>query len=1341
MLEGEVWSFRMEAGMAESRHWTVVSENSEILAVHAALLPSGKVLYFSGSEHDEAPPDPASRMNATRLWDPADNRVRRAGGRLPDDLFCSGHCLLPGGEVFVAGGTAHYDKDADPGHAQFDHFTGIASAIVFDWASERWHPVQPMAGGRWYPTCITLADGRVMVLGGHGGEYGPHENTRIEVFDPTDGTWSAPFATTPPLEDTGGETSILGNQIRPMVYYPRLHQLPDGRIFSSTPLRVDDERRTRALELSGRTSTDLGRPPLFGVDPLEPLNIYARSAFPSVLLPLVPPSYTARVLIFGQHQPYVFEPGNPQLGWREAGHRPRDPIRAYANSVLLPDATVLFVGGATSERLPIFGGGADSSAVHFAERYRPQTNTWEELSESPNRIARVYHSVALLLADGRVWIAGSNHDSDRNHGGVRSDDSSKGDARELRIEVYSPAYVFAPRPTIGERLVKGAGYGQVVEVETPDAGDIEAVHLVRCSSATHAFNSDQRLVVLEIVAWGANAIRVKMPPNGAVAPPGYYLLFILNRAGIPSVGRFLQLLERYPLVEVYLGRPLTWDPDVPDIPVGTDVLQSAAPVLDFGTLDLGQSRRARVGCKNVGSGTLRITASFSQGDFRTEPSPDLPISGVRGRPKNLNMVVYGSGAPPDEFVVLDLVFTPTEMGPHTGTLLVQTNAPDLGGFFVDLRANVVGFDVDIIPPVGAVELGLRFDSVAVGATAVLAVSIRNLGTLDAVINDVTIEDDSGSGEFRLASMAPAGVPAGQSRNLAVAFSPKTVALGPLGQAHAVLVVETASSPGPSRFSRRLTIGLHGVGTGPRVDLQPAGLAFGPQPIGTASPPQTMTIHNSGSGPLRITNIVASSDWRLDSQPPAAEILPGDAVQIQLAFRPGHAGQLVGTLMVDSNAPASPATAALEGTGVATPICALSPATLDFGDQAIGTHGLARAVKVMSNGAVDLQVTSVGLAGAHAGDFAIATNSCSGATIGPEQACSVDVLFTPTASGARSATLQVIDNATGSPHSVALSGTGTPPPARTVNPTAISFPGQAVESRSQPQRLTLTNNGVDPFTVARVETAGAAGGDFVLDQGCQNRLLVPGASCAVAVAFQPAAAGERNASIVVTDDAPGTPVAIPVTGVGLGADVVFDPPTLDLETQQVGTFGRRREVLLNNLGNADLGIAAITVTGDFRHDHLCGSILRRRDFCRIGVMFVPTVAGAHSGELRVTDDQGHRYQLPLAGWAWEPQASLSTASIEFGDLPVGSTSRPQSVRLSNVGTGVLTVRQVQVENGTTNDFLTDPQDCSGAVLRQGEACTTSVRFQPTSKGGHGAILKITTNARDSPHSVRLSGIGI
>lgn len=1326
--------------------WDLVTEDSEVLAVHAALLPSGKVLFFSGSEHDEAPPDPASRINATRLWDPADNRVRLAGGPLPDDLFCSGHCLLPTGDVFVAGGTEHYEVDAHPQHAAFEHFTGISSAIVFSWRDERWRPARPMAGGRWYPTCLTVADGRVLVLSGHGSDLGLHDGMLIEMFNPTDGTWSAPFATIPPLEDTGGLTVILGKQIRPMVYYPRLHQLPNGTIFSSTPLRVNDHRRTRAIELAGRSCNDLGDAPLLGTETIWPGNIYGRSAFPSVLLPLEPPSYNTRILICGHYQPQFFEPNNAHLGWRDAGNRNPDPIRAYANAVLLPDGTVLVVGGATSERLrPLFDGGRDDEAVHFAERYTPQTNSWDRLAESPNRIARVYHSVALLLPDGRVWIAGSNHDSDRNRGGVRKDDPKKGDARELRIETFSPPYLFTTDPATGEAvpaprpqtglLLSGAGHGQLFRVETPDAKTVRVVHLVRCGSATHAFNPDQRLVVLTIVRRDAGSITVRMPPNGAVAPPGYYLLFLLNLAGTPSVGRFVQVAGVYPIVEVYLGRPLSTI-DIPDLPVGVDVTTTPVPIWDLGELRFGNSRRALVRCKNVGTGPLRLFDPQFTGDFRTEATPDSPILGTRGLPKNLDATIRGAGAQEGDFVELELVFRPTEMGLHVGTLSVNTNAADLGAFFIDLRVNVVGFEVELLPAASSSN-EVRFGDVAVGTTAVRGVTVRNRGTIDGYIVDLTI-DDGASTPFSAPPFLPeARVPAGQTREISVRFTPTV-----LGSAHATLTVIAESTPAPASFTGRPTIELKGIGTGPRISLAPTDINYDPQLIRTQSQPRTVTITNSGSGPLRITNIMVSSDWTVAAQPPTSEIAPGGTFDVTVVFRPGHTGPLTGTLIVDGNAPDGAATATLHGTGVAAPIAGLVPTALSFGDQPIGTHGLDRRATIFNDGAADLQVFSVGLVGAHGGDFRITADNAAGATLGPEEAGTVDVLFTPSGSGPRTAALEFVDDAGGSPRTISLAGAGTTPPACTTDPTALRFDGQRLGNRSDPQVVTITNNGQTPLTIAHLENTGPAAAEFTFRHNCTSDALPSGSSCTVEVTFQPTQVGSREADLIVTHDGAGPAIAISLAGVGIGAAITFEPPDLVFPPEPVGTFSTRQDVLLNNVGNSELTIASLLVTGDFRYDHSCGDIIGPGGFCRIRVIFQPAATGTRSGEILVSDALGNQFTVPLSGTGVAPQAALSTASLTFGDQAITTKSAPQTVRLTNTGTGPLIVSSVQVTDGITADeFITDIKECVGAVLYQGESCNAKIAFAPRALGQHATTLNISTNASDSPHTVTLSGNGI
>jgi hypothetical protein len=557
--------------------WKVISNLSEVLAVHAALLPNGKVLYFSGSEHDELA-DRTSTLHATRLWNPATEKVEQVGGTPSGDLFCCGHCLLPNGNVLVAGGTAEYDKTAPDPHGAVHHFTGIELAHIFDWRKNSWRSTGSMRDGRWYPTCVTLPDGRVLAMSGHSAGGPQHENTTLDFYNPSSEAWTNVSAT-PSLIETVPSLFripivvfgiIVGYiEVMPMVYYPRLHVLPTGEVFSSTALRVagSENRMTRMLNPTTLTVTEVAEPPgspALGAVVLMAM-VYSRSAFASVLLPLKPPAYEARILICGQKQPLLFEPGRSDLGWQAGSERPY-AMRAYANAVLTPDGKVLLVGGATSERGPFslgpappIGseiGGYDRDAIPYPEQYDPDTNTWQTLDSPPypepeGPIARVYHSVALLLPDGRVWIAGSNHDSDRNKGGVRRDDPNKGDARELRMEVYSPPYLFsgtddngnpipALRPRV-ERVDPFAFYGQQFTIYTPDAPDIAAVALIRCSTVTHAFNPDQRYVGLAIDQRTSTSLGVSAPPTPEIAPPGYYMLFVLNYEGTPSHAKFLRL--------------------------------------------------------------------------------------------------------------------------------------------------------------------------------------------------------------------------------------------------------------------------------------------------------------------------------------------------------------------------------------------------------------------------------------------------------------------------------------------------------------------------------------------------------------------------------------------------------------------------------------------------------------------------------------------------------------------------------------------------------------------------------------------------------------------------------
>jgi hypothetical protein len=527
---------------AEEGTWEVLPQRSEVLAVHAALLHTGQhgqILYFGGDEHDRGRHN-RNQIDHTRLFDCATSEIVT----LPSpttDVFCSGHAFLPDGRLLVAGGTEAFSTQ-DPSEYHHGHFPGLRASWVFDPDHRVWSRSADMSGGRWYPTLVSLPPGRVLALCGHPGEEdGRHNNNSLELFDPAGaGNWvDLGRAATSPIR-------VDWDNLYPYPMYPRVHMLPDGSLFCATPMPLPDSLCWK------------WNPGSLAWSPVAPgpgaeYNLWPTPTGPeanthkgmtSVLLPLLPEDgYRPRVLVFGATQPKIIDLGGPNPAWSETspralrlGSSTQPPVRYHAGCVLLPDGSALVVGGSQ--------GILDTETVRIDERYDPGTGRWSTLAEAA--VPRQYHSVALLMPDGRVWTAGSNHDhkqSFRNTLTSSDADEPGVDNRELRIELFTPPYLFrGPRPTIAA-APGSLALPTTFEIDTPDARRVQRVALMRCGSVTHAFDFDQRYIGLAILRRGATAVTVASPPDTRVAPPGYYLLFLITEDGVPSVGRFTRVVE------------------------------------------------------------------------------------------------------------------------------------------------------------------------------------------------------------------------------------------------------------------------------------------------------------------------------------------------------------------------------------------------------------------------------------------------------------------------------------------------------------------------------------------------------------------------------------------------------------------------------------------------------------------------------------------------------------------------------------------------------------------------------------------------------------------------------
>ncbi|RVU85979.1 DUF1929 domain-containing protein [Leucothrix sargassi] len=451
-----------------------------MIAIHAVLTPQGEVLTWGVDGI-------SSGQFKYDMWNPEQGLSDASHTVITSDInvtsFCSAGLLLPeSGNVLMPGGDARPEGLTN---------SGITSVAEFNPQNNGLSRAAEMSYARWYPTSVTLPDGDILVSGGRDGQL--REIVTPEVYSTENNEWRSLF---------GINTTGYG------YYYPKLWVIPDGRIFGM------QNQRMYYMTTDGQgTLTTAGTLPLTSRGNSSTAVMYS----PGKIMQISgegssTTNGTLLVDVTGDN-PVVRETSKPA----EAG-------RLWANTVVLPNGKVMVVGGSAVLNE---GGGAS----YRPEIWDPSTEQWSLMSESISRKMRLYHSVAILLKDGRILVAGG--------GAPGPEDNKDG-------EIFSPPYLFdenglAPRPTISS-APEEAPYGAEISVSHPTSDTITRVSLVKTGAVTHAFNMEQRFIEADFTNT-SSGIRVKIPDSANVATPGYYLMFLINDKGVPSEGHIIRISD------------------------------------------------------------------------------------------------------------------------------------------------------------------------------------------------------------------------------------------------------------------------------------------------------------------------------------------------------------------------------------------------------------------------------------------------------------------------------------------------------------------------------------------------------------------------------------------------------------------------------------------------------------------------------------------------------------------------------------------------------------------------------------------------------------------------------
>jgi hypothetical protein len=497
--------------------WQVLPFPSPVRAIHAVLMYTGSVLLVAGSGNDSS--DFAAGTFRSAVYNPATGTFQVIP--TPDDFFCGGHIQLPDGKVLVLGGTLAYPA-ANGSHG----YEGLNTSYIFNPATSRYQRVSDLIDGHWYPSATELGDGDVISFGGlttTGRGSTVAEYFKYNPDSPSDGQWL-------PLNEIHESYDYWD-------LYPAMILMQNGSLFYTGSHVFGSNIKSKSDIYNITNILDPGAPaPVTEVPGLQDdPGVKGKDMTDQSMSVLLPPAQSQKVLLAGggtsnfvlpatrdtdlidldsANPGYTPGPLLPRGKLANGQLEPASDGKMYVSLVLLPNGMVFETGGGLTNR---------EDPVYEASMYNPATGRFiAGMATDP--VPRTYHSSAFLLPDGRVMAIGNNPGNG---------------SFDLRISVFTPPYLFhGARPQITSLGSTYWTYGSTQQITVNQK--IVSAELISPASVTHSSDPSQRFVALPLTVNG-NRIGLNLTTNPDIAPPGWYMLFVTNANGVPSVARWVHV--------------------------------------------------------------------------------------------------------------------------------------------------------------------------------------------------------------------------------------------------------------------------------------------------------------------------------------------------------------------------------------------------------------------------------------------------------------------------------------------------------------------------------------------------------------------------------------------------------------------------------------------------------------------------------------------------------------------------------------------------------------------------------------------------------------------------------